>query len=171
VIGQTLAQSVGTTFNQAKVTAIPDGTHLTVDRNVEWSLAAAKLYDPIPIEIEWAPLHGGAPGLTKHYSEITMFFRDANFKSIALSVASDFSFTTSPVTLMPVSTGIWGYGGWGGFPWGGGPPPVQGIRTYIPMEQQRCHWLNLSIEHTEALTQLAVAGFSNPVEPTGTRFR
>jgi hypothetical protein len=169
-VGQTLGQAVGSAYNQAKVTAIVDATNVTVDRTVQWNLAAAKLYDPIPIELEWAPIHGGAPGVVKRFPEVTLFFREANFRSVQLLVASNFSFSSSPATLMPVSTAIWGIGPWGLFPWGGGPPPVQPIRTYIPLEQQRANWINLSIEHAEALTSLAMAGFSNPLEPSGTRF-
>lgn len=169
VVGQSLAQSVGVSYNQAKVTEVIDATHLMVDREVVWSIAAAKLYDPIPIEIEWAPLHGGQPGIVKKFPEVTIFFREANFREISLYVASNMSFAGSPAVLRPITTGAWGLGAWGLFPWGGGPPPVQPIRTYIPMEQQRANWINMSIEHTEALTSLAIAGFSNPLTPTGTR--
>lgn len=172
VAGQTLGQAVGSglAYNQAKVLSITDGTHLVVDRVVEWSIAAAKLYDPIPIELEFAPLHGGQPGLVKHFPEVCIFVRDAYFRSITLSVASNFAFASSPAMLVPVTTGAWGVAGWGSFPWGGGPPPIQPMRTYIPMEQQRANWLNMSIEHSEALTVLAVAGLSNPLEVSGTRF-
>jgi hypothetical protein len=172
VVGQTLGQATGALFSNAVVTVVNDATTLTVDRAVSWTLAAAKLYDPIPIEVEWAPIHGGQPGLVKHWPEMDIFFREANFASIAFSVASNFSFTGSPVTLRPINAGAsWGYGGWGSGPWGGGSPPVQAIRTYIPMEQQRANWINVSVEHEEALTELAVAGLSCKAEISTERFR
>lgn len=171
VVGQTLAQASGSVYLQAVVTEVTDATHLEVDRIVSWDAAAAKLYNPITITIKWAPIHGGNPGVLKHYPEMTVFFRSASFTNIDMSVASNFAVAGSPISLEPISTGAWGSGAWGGFPWGGGSPEVQPIRTYIPMEQQRASWLDISIDHSEALTFMAIAGLSLPVEPLTSRFR
>jgi hypothetical protein len=169
-VGQTLAQASGLVYSQAIVIEVIDGTNLRVDREVQWTLAAAKLYDAIDVEIEFAPIHGGQPGMVKHFTEVAIFFREARFRSIDLLVASNFSFAGSAIPLQPTITGAWGLAPWGTFPWGGGPPPVQAIRTFIPMEQQRANWINMSIEHSEALTELAIAGHSNPLDASGTRW-
>lgn len=161
-IGQTLAQENddGVVIRQAKITAV-DSNDVTVDREVIWETSAAGvLFDPIDVRLQWAPIHGGNPGVVKHFPEVTMFFRDAQFKSIDISFSSNFTDSDIDTPLLPVVNGAFGYGQFGQVPWGGGPPAVQPIRTYIPLEQQRAHWLNMTIEHNEAATKMGISGFS-----------
>lgn len=169
VVGQTIAQISGSlVVRQAKVESIVSGTRITVDRAQLWSAAAAKLYDPIPIDIQWSPVTAGNPGVLKQFPEMKIFFREARFQSIDLIFSSDIATESEPSPIEPISTGNWGEEVWGEFPWGGGPPDVQPIQTYVPLEYQMAHWLNIDIEHTEALTQVALAGISIPFSVLGT---
>jgi hypothetical protein len=166
-VGQTLAQGLTRT---AIITEVTDATTLEVDSDEAWEAAAGKVYNPIDVEIEWAPIHGGNPGLMKQFPEISFFFRDATFSSLDILFASNFSETSSAISIEAQFTGAWGAGGWGGSPWGGGPPSDQPIRTYVPLEQQRAHWANLSLEHEEALTNIGLEGFSMVANEMDTRF-
>lgn len=173
-VGQTLAQVAGDNIvtGQAKVTEVTDGTHLEVDRVVVWDLVtpAAKLYDPIATVVEWAPIHGGDPSKLKQFPELIAFFRDAAFQSIDFKFQSNFSEQSVETALQPTQSYAWGAGPWGGGPWGGSTRPNQPIRTYVPLDQQRAHWLKVSVEHSEALTNLGIEGMTPIMNPMDTHF-
>lgn len=173
VVGQTLAQldANNNVVRQAKITAVAAPV-VTVDRTVSWetSPGAAKLYEPIAVSLRWAPIHGGNPGIVKQFPEVAMFFREARFKSLQIGFSSNFTEASALTSISPIQTGAFGKGAFGKVPWGGGTPDTQPIRTYVPLEQQRAHWLNMTIDHSEAATLLAIAGFSMPVYPMSERF-
>lgn len=173
-VGQTLAQVTAQNIvtAQAKVTEVIDGTNVRVDREVVWDLItpAAKFYDPIATEVEWAPIHGGDPSKLKQFPELIAFFRDAAFRSIDFKFQSNFSEQSVATALQPTQSYAWGAGPWGGGPWGGTTRPNQPIRTYVPLDQQRAHWLKVSVEHSEALTNLGIEGLTPLMNPMDTHF-
>jgi hypothetical protein len=100
-----------------------------------------------------------------------MFFREADFKTINLKVSSNFNLTEVSTSLTPVGAGDWGVFAWGSQPWGDAPIDLQPIRTYIPLGSQRASWISLKIQHQEALTKFALAGFSLSLNGMSTRFK
>jgi hypothetical protein len=166
---------VGFTLKQgdesAKIIEVVDSTNIVVDKVVTWSLAAAIILSPIPAEIQWAPLTGGNAGLTKQFRDILIFFRQADFDEIDIFFKSNFITQAQHVFLSPVRSGSWGEFPWGEEPWGGGPPLIQPIRTYIPLETQRCNWLDISISHSQADTVFALCGFSVMFNNVSSRMR
>lgn len=168
VEGQTLYQNEDV---QAVVSEVVDGTTLTVDREADWALGAAKLYDPVPVSIQWAPVHGGLPGTLKQFSEAVFFFKEAVFALINVIFGTNFAKTGKDTYIAPKYGNTFGEGGFGDGDFGGDIPDVQPIRTYVPLEQQRGHWLNVSIEHAEACTQFALAGIGLVMEAMDTKFK
>ena len=169
VVGQTLAQS---STKKGKISAIDTGTNtLTIDRVISWATGSATAYNPIATQVKYAPAHGGNPGMLKHFSEVVMFFREADFKTINLKVSSNFNLTEVSTALTPVGAGDWGAFAWGSQPWGDAPVDMQPIRTYIPLGSQRASWLSIKIQHQEALTKFALAGFSLSLNGMSTRFK
>jgi len=167
VVGQTLAQS---SSKKGVITKI-DSTSITVDRSVSFSAGAATAYNPIATQVKYTPAHGGNPGILKHFSELIMFFREADFKTLTLKVNSNFSLTEVATDLAPVGGGDWGGYPWGSQPWGDSPVNLQPIRTYIPLGSQRANWISLKIQHEEALTKFALAGFSLWLNGMSSRFK
>jgi len=100
-----------------------------------------------------------------------MFFREADFKTLTLKVNSNFSLTEVATDLAPVGGGDWGGYPWGSQPWGDSPVNLQPIRTYIPLGSQRANWISLKIQHEEALTKFALAGFSLWLNGMSSRFK
>lgn len=168
VVGQTLYQS---TDVQAVVTEVTDATHLEVDRDADWVAAAAKLYDPIESTIRWAPIHGGNPGILKQFAESIFFFKEAVFKTIDVLFGTNFATFGRTTSIAPLSGGRFGDGAFGDGSFGGDTPEIQPIRTYVPLEQQRGHWLDIQITHEEACTKFALAGVSLVINPMETKFR
>lgn len=168
VVGYSLAQGA---TQVAKIESITNATTLVLDREIAWDAGAATIYQPIFNEVKWTPIHAGNPGVLKQFPEITTFFREANFREIELVFTTNFIQNKQRVTISPIRTGNWGEFDWGEEVWGGGAPLLQPIRTYMPLEAQRAHWVNFAIEHEEALTVFALCGFSVPYNKLSSRFR
>ena len=167
VIGQTLAQS---SSKKGKISNIV-GTTLTIDRVVSWSTGAATSYNPISTQVKYTPSHGGNPGILKHFSELMMFFREADFKTINIKISSNYDLTEVSTSLTPIGGGDWGGYPWGAEPWGDSPISLQPIRTYIPLGSQRANWISIKVQHEEALTKFALAGFSLWLNGMSSRFK
>ncbi len=162
-VASTSAYSVGWTLNQmdriAVITSITDSTHLVVNHLLSWTAGAATVYRPILVALQFVPEHCGNPGLVKHFKECHAIFSNANFSSFDLGFFTDFYQPISFSTLIPKVGVGWGSGPWGNFPWGGGSPGPQVIRGLIPLVQRRGHWLNITVNYADALTNFSLDGF------------
>lgn len=154
---------IGWTLNQGDkisvITDIPDATHFTVADVLAWTAGAAAVYTPILVALEFVPEHCGNPGLVKHFKECHAIFSNADFSSFDLGFFTDFYAAINFSTLEPKQTTGWGAGPWGEFPWGSGAPQAQVIRGYVPLNQRRGHWLHITVNYADALTNFALDGF------------
>lgn len=162
VVDSSVAQ-VGWTLNQndliSVITDIPDATHLTVTNILVWAAGPALVYIPINVALEFVPEHCGNPGLVKHFKECHAIFSSADFHSFDLGFFTDFYEAINFSTLIPKTTNGWGNGPWGNFPWGSGAAQAQVIRGLVPLNQRRGHWLNITVNYADALTNFALDGF------------
>lgn len=155
----------------AIIDEVTDATHVEVDREQTWDLSPATAYRPIPVECEFCPDTADNPGILKQYTEATLFFESAQFKTLGIGFSSNFSTHVELTDTMSVADGPWGLFPFGFVAWGGGVPRLQPIRTFIPRRKQRCNWINLHIEHEEALSKFAYAGVSLQLDPMSERMR
>ena len=165
-VGYTLAQST----NKAIVLSVVNSTTITVDTNIAWTNGAATVYKPIVIALAFSPEPCGNAGLVKQFKEVHSIFSIADFNKFELGFYTDFNNTVGTTTLMPKSANGWGTGNWGSFPWGSGAPELQVIRGFVPLQQRRGHWLNLTVNYADALTNFALDGFSIFYQNTSQRF-
>jgi hypothetical protein len=156
--------AVGDTLEQGNIRAVItaiDGLNVTVSLiDQPWTLAACTTYKPIPVVLEWNEESAGNPGLLKHWMEYTVLFEDARFREIDTLVSTNFLQGFKTCTLTAKQQGPWGVFQWGGVPWGGGLGGFQPIRTYIPRETARSHWLNMRLELEQAFQAFTLAGIS-----------
>ena len=169
VAGWSIAQFSGTiVIRDSVIETVVDGNHVTVADTLNWESGSATGYEPIDALLTWAPLHGDMPAVLKHFQDQVAIFSNANFDTLEFSYTSDVSIVSESVELSPKGGAPWGLFAWGEAEWGGGTPQLQPIRTLVPKEKARCHWINLSAEHNQALTSFALAGmtlFFEPVSP------
>lgn len=154
------------------VEEVTDATTLEVDRVQAWDPSAATAYKPIPVETEFIPDSADNPGILKQYTDATFFFEEAQFRAIEVGFSSNLSTGVELVDAEAVIEGPWGLFAWpppGGIAWGGGVPRLQPIRVMVPLQKQRCSWLNAHIEHEEALSKFALAGMSFRLDPMSER--
>jgi len=162
-VGMTLVQG----SRQYLIEAIDDLT-LTLTGTAGLTVDSATVYTPIENIIQWSPIDCDNPGLMKQFSEISLFFRNAAFSEIDATFATNITGGSETVTIENTSLGGWGDFPWGSEPWGGELGGEAVLRTYVPAEQNRAHWLNLSLRTKEAFTGFSLQGVSiwfNPMSP------
>lgn len=191
VVGMTLKQ--GTT--QSVITSIVSATEITIEDTFEsytwggfpwgssavpwggsmgyFTAGAATVYTPILLRLEYTPLHGGNPGLLKHFSEVTMFFSDAAFNSIDTGFGSNFLPSPEYTSVSAIVYRPWGQFSWGqeDIPWGGTVGGFQPIRTFVPREFRKCHWLQFRLKLQQAFRNLKFDGVSFIFDPISMRFK
>lgn len=166
--------AVGSTFRQgileAQVTAI-DGLDVTLSDGTDWVAGSAEVFTPIPVRLAFVPLDASNPGVVKQFRELTFTFRSAAFASASLSYTTNFTSFPSSSHISPIGTGPWGGFPWGAVAWGGGLGGQQAIRTFIPLQCQRAHWITVSIGIEQAFNSFSFTGLSLIYNKVGERFR
>lgn len=166
--GYTLTQG----SDRSKITQVVDSTTLVVEDVITWNIDDAIIYKPIDIAVEWTPIHGGNPTVTKLFQEIIFFFSNPNFDKMTVFFSSNFSQAEESFDIIPGSSQAgWGVDPWGDGPWGGGAGELQPLRTWVPIEKCRAHWINMRLEKSQALTTFALNGIMVGAKSMSFRFR
>lgn len=165
-VGMTLRQG----DRKAVVLAV-DGDTLTLVPVNGLVAGPADVYQPIENEIQWAPIDADNPGILKQFSEVSLFFRNAVFSSIDATFASNISQGGETVSVENQPTNGWGAIQWGGFPWGSPLGGQSVIRTYVPREKMRAHWITIRLRTSEAFTGFSLQGMSLMFNEMSSRFR
>lgn len=167
VAGMTLKQGT----RESVVVSVDTSNDITVSQSLAWEAGAAKVFEPIDTNVEFVKIDIENPGITKQFRETTLLFRDASFNSLTLGFTSNFSATVSSTTVSPQATRSWGSFPWGEGEWGGSLGGAQPIRTFIPLEKQRAHWISMSIAGSQAFTSFSLAGVSIMFNAVSERFK
>lgn len=129
---------------------------------------SATIFKHISTSLEWVPQTMQDPSLQKQVSEGTLFFESTAFTNAAVLYASDLS----PEFEEQAFTGD-GNGAFGAFTYGDGNYGGSGngtpFRTYLPLEKQRCRYINCRFTHAGAREFFRLYGMSLTYTPTGTR--
>jgi len=160
-VGDTLYQvdGLGIEVGQSIVVSVDDLTHIHVTDVFFWLNSAATIYKPIPVDFIYTPV-GGNKAWIKHFGDFQAFFRDVDFTNLAFNFSSDFYLTPETVMVPPTAATGFGAGGFGLGPFGGGTAVDQVIRTKVPRNIGRCHWLTPEITHSEALSNFSLTGIN-----------
>lgn len=153
------------------VISITNSTALVVEDSLEWTPGGGTAYNPIHAEVETVPQTAGNPGVLKQYRDMTMFFRRANFRQIMIGFKSNISAYLQTESVSPIVEAAWGNFPWGQFAWGGNTPDLQVIRTYLPRNKQRAHWVSVNVTHAVARDYFAIAGLSLQYEAQSERVK
>ena len=136
------------------------GNVLTITATNGLTAAATIIYTPIQNRISWSPIDCENPGIVKQFSELTLFFKNAAFREIDAIFSTNISIGTQTVPIRNIGLRGWGQFPWGGEPWGGQLGGQNVLRTYVPREKQRCHWLGMTLDTNEAFTGFSLQGVS-----------
>lgn len=168
VPGMTLVQG----GRQAIITSVDYNTDtLVISSTPDFIAGTADVYTPIENTVQWAPIDAENPGIMKQFSELTLAFRNAAFTSIEAGFSTNVYNTIDLVDIVNNTGEGWGQFEWGEVPWGGVLGGQAVLRTYVPKNQQRAHWLTLSLKTKEAFTGFSLQGISIVFNPMSTRFK
>lgn len=167
--GLSTSWSLSQDSHLSAIVSVVNSTTIIVSSAAHWNLGAATAYKAINTEIETEPQTTGNPGILKQFRDITVFFRHANFRNISLNFKSNLSASLEKVSI--TLQGSWGSFNWGKIGWGGTSADLLAIRTFIPRNKQRAHWISLNITHAVAREYFALAGLSIQFENMSERFK
>lgn len=151
-------------FESTTIRSVIDSVNLltniiTVIDTLPWVVGAATIFTAIQCDIQFQPQTGENPQELKQFSEIELFFRRARFVVSTLSFFSDSSQSVNSINITINNFGPWGLFPWGSVPWGDQVSPIP-IRTYVPLDKQRCSQLNIKFTHRTAYGDFLLNGIS-----------
>lgn len=119
------------------------------------------LYKAIATQLIYNPIFFGDASMTKQISEGTMIFENSNFSKVSISYATDLSPAYESITFQGAGLGIgdFGYFNFGTINFGGIAAPIP-LRTLIPLNKQRCRFINVKFDHKVAFEKYAIYGIS-----------
>jgi hypothetical protein len=148
------------------------GNDITIKTEIETlTLGAAFAYEPISTEVQWAPITGGNPTTFKHFQEFITVHQDSKFEDLRVNFKSNLMCEEDGIQVLPIIEGGFGLCPFGNEPFGVPHQPSQPIRTFVPLEESRAPWLNITLLLSEAYGKLSLAGQSVVFEEMDTRFR
>lgn len=159
-------------FRESLVLEVVDGTTVIVEDEFDWDADTATFYQPIVSRVRWAPFDGGNPAILHVWKEAGIVFENADFDELTAEFSTDLIPVTSEVTLHAKDNG----GGWGVFPFGDAAwgLPVRGeqvVRTLIPKNHRRSHWLNVALEFSGVYGNYRLAGIGVFSDSSSTRVK
>jgi len=148
-----------------------NGNNVTVESGVGFTTGAAFVYEAIESTIVWSQNSIQNPGILKHFREVTMLFRTADFSSIELGFSSNFDPSPEYTEVSPLRSDQWGSFPWGTIPWGFGSGLAYPIRTYVPLLKRRASWIFFKVRSKKAQSYFAIQGLSVQYENMSERFK
>lgn len=113
----------------------------------------------IKSDTQYSPQHFGDPSVLKQVREGTLIFDQNNFYEMTIGYATDLQPNFEFIPVKSIGVGDWGLPYWGGGYWGGLGADIP-IRTYIPLEKQRCRYMVVRIKHNFARESFRLIGVS-----------
>jgi hypothetical protein len=120
--------------------------------------------------VEWSPQHFGDPSALKQVREVTMIFDQNNFYDAIAKFGSDVDQALTEVAFQGKGIGYWGDMVWSNpnAYWGGEGNDIP-FRTMVPRGKQRCRYITLVFEHSNAREDFRLLGVSGVVRPISSR--
>ena len=161
-VGDTLYQvdGTGSVIGQVLVTSVVSSTQILVNNPAPWLNTTATIYKPIPVIAAYTPISGNVAWI-QHFTDWEFFFRpDSSFTQLQVAINSDLSDYDEFTTIPGLISSAFGAVPFGEEPFGGTGSIQTVVRTLVPRNKARAHFLNPSVQHSEALTNFAITGIN-----------
>lgn len=135
---------------------------VTLNIGLQWVLGPVQVYKAIPCEVLYAPLTFGDVLSWKQIFQATVMFSNTAFTDATVSFSSDLKPDFVSQFFNNLGNGIFGsYSapGFGGGYFGGGGN-AKPFRTIVPLQSQRCRYMNVKFEHQVAREILELYGIT-----------
>ncbi len=128
---------------KSKITAI-NGNSLTVSQSLAFIVGAATAYEPMLFNFTYVPQTYGELAKNKANKELTHYVENVTFESITQTINNEDQSNPDTDDIVPKSSAL----------------PLQYIRSYIPKNQTRSNWLNITVSQSEACTNVEYLGYT-----------
>jgi hypothetical protein len=148
---------------EAVITAVNVITKkVTLNIPLQWVVGPVQVYKAIPSQVIYAPLTFGDVLKWKQMYQATAMFSSTAFTNATLSFSSDLKPDFISVYFNNLGNGIFGSYSSPGFGGGyfGGAGNAKPFRTLIPLQTQRCRFLNVQFQHQVARENCSVYGIT-----------
>jgi hypothetical protein len=156
---------------EAYITSVDAPNNLiTINTERPFIEGSIQVYKNIKKTIEWNPQHFGDPSALKQVREVTIMFDQNNFYDAIAKFGSDVDQSLTEVSFQGKGIGYWGDMEWSNpnAYWGGEGNDIP-FRTIVPRSKQRCRYITMVFEHTNAREQFRLLGVSGVVRPISSR--
>jgi len=156
---------------EAYITSVDAPNNLiTINTERPFLEGSIQVYKNIKKTVEWNPQHFGDPSALKQVREVTIMFDQNNFYDAIAKFGSDVDQSLTEVPFQGKGIGYWGDMEWSNpnAYWGGEGNDIP-FRTIVPRSKQRCRYITMVFEHTNAREQFRVLGVSGVIRPISSR--
>ena len=126
------------------------------------------VYKAIDSIIVFNPQSFGDVSLDKQVREGSAIFENSNYSKFIVGYSTDKFPAFIDTEFTRPGNGDFGQFGWDNNNWGGIAAPIP-LRTYVPLEKQRCRFMNVKLRHKRAREKYSLMGFSLTFRPYNTR--
>lgn len=158
----------------------PQSTIVSVQSPTQFTLAGpltlgsgttVTIGNPIEVILQQNLFNISSPEMVKQFSELFLFFRDATFTNINLTVLTDFYIANTTEIITPAAQGQYGTDPYGNTqPYGGGGPKTQVIKGLVPENDAIGHWLVFGIDNIMYKQLFLLEGIALSYTMLGTDF-
>lgn len=132
---------------------------LVVEQNQKFLFGDCIVYNAINTVTIYNPQFFGDVSMDKQVREGTAIFENDNFSTFNISYASDKFPSFIDTIFNRPGIGDFGQFIYGATNWGGIAAPIP-LRTYVPLEKQRCRFITVKLQHRVAREKYSLFGFS-----------
>lgn len=128
------------------------------------------VYKHIEKVIQWNPQHFGDPSALKQVREVTILFDQNNFYDAIARFGSDVRQALTDVPFQGKGIGYWGdmtFDDPNAY-WGGEGNDIP-FRTIVPADKQRCRYITVVFEHSNAREEFRILGVTGVIRPISSR--
>ncbi len=141
------------------ITEVQPGVLTVADSDISWTPGSVTVYRAFEASFEYAAMHAGNPGSSKHFQEVALLAKASRYNTATISFATDISAGFESVDIAGSQVGDWGLFEWGDEAWGGESAPVP-MRTYVPLEKSRGSYLRVRFTMREGYGYFKMQGVS-----------
>lgn len=138
---------VGWTLYQDETKSVIEsinGNILTLTKSLTFIEGPAKVYEPVNFSFTYVPNSYGSLTQSKAHYEIVHFVENVDFESFSQTISNEDQGTPETDSMVPKSSAL----------------PLQYIRTFLPKNNTRSTWLNITISQNEACTAFIYLGYT-----------
>lgn len=146
-----------------------DTGEVTLDGAATLTGGSKSFMTPTPCVVQWSKRVGEDPGVMKQVSEATVITRAADFNSCALGFYTDLSTSLEEITVAGSGLTAWtATAAWSASTFAGLFRP-KNLRTYVPLEKQRCGLIYVRAAISVARGMFQIEGLSLRVKGASPR--